>query len=75
MTTQKHLPTLAILGGTGKEGPGLALRWAMVGYQVIIGSRRHLFLRKEMKLTQRNNGITLLNLIPKHKGFKRGFLR
>lgn len=33
-------PTIAILGGTGKEGPGLALRWARVGYQVIIGSRQ-----------------------------------
>lgn len=32
-------PILAILGGTGKEGPGLALRWAHAGYQVIIGSR------------------------------------
>ncbi len=35
-----QLPTLAILGGTGKEGPGLALRWASVGYRVIIGSRQ-----------------------------------
>ncbi len=34
------LPTVAILGGTGKEGPGLALRWASVGYPVIIGSRQ-----------------------------------
>jgi NADPH-dependent F420 reductase len=34
------LPTLAILGGTGKEGPGLALRWASVGYPIIIGSRQ-----------------------------------
>ncbi|TAK12029.1 MAG: NADPH-dependent F420 reductase [Anaerolineae bacterium] len=32
-------PTLAILGGTGKEGPGLALRWANAGYKVLIGSR------------------------------------
>lgn len=38
MTTQ--LPTLAILGGTGKEGPGLAMRWANTGYRVIIGSRQ-----------------------------------
>ena len=34
------LPTIAILGGTGKEGPGLALRWAHAGYKVIIGSRQ-----------------------------------
>lgn len=32
-------PTLAILGGTGKEGSGLAFRWANAGYPVIIGSR------------------------------------
>jgi hypothetical protein len=35
-----QLPVLAILGGTGKEGPGLALRWAKVGYRVLIGSRQ-----------------------------------
>jgi len=33
------LPVIAILGGTGKEGPGLAMRWATVGYKIIIGSR------------------------------------
>jgi hypothetical protein len=33
-------PTIAIIGGTGKEGTGLALRWARAGYQVIIGSRQ-----------------------------------
>jgi NADPH-dependent F420 reductase len=33
-------PTIAILGGTGHEGNGLALRWASNGYDVIIGSRQ-----------------------------------
>jgi len=33
------LPTIAVLGGTGKEGRGLAIRWAHAGYAVIIGSR------------------------------------
>jgi 8-hydroxy-5-deazaflavin:NADPH oxidoreductase len=33
-------PVIAILGGTGKEGPGLALRWAHAGYPVVIGSRQ-----------------------------------
>ena len=33
-------PTIAILGGTGKEGPGLALRWAFNGYSILIGSRQ-----------------------------------
>jgi 8-hydroxy-5-deazaflavin:NADPH oxidoreductase len=31
--------TIAILGGTGKEGKGLAYRWALVGHTIIIGSR------------------------------------
>jgi 8-hydroxy-5-deazaflavin:NADPH oxidoreductase len=33
------LPTIAVLGGTGAEGSGLAFRWARAGYKVIIGSR------------------------------------
>lgn len=33
------LPTLAVLGGTGDLGSGLALRWATAGYNVIVGSR------------------------------------
>jgi NADPH-dependent F420 reductase len=31
--------TLAVLGGTGAEGSGLAFRWAHKGHKVIIGSR------------------------------------
>ncbi|MFG0754695.1 NADPH-dependent F420 reductase [Pseudomonas sp. TYF_14] len=34
-------PTLAVLGGTGALGSGLALRWIQAGYNVIIGSREH----------------------------------
>jgi 8-hydroxy-5-deazaflavin:NADPH oxidoreductase len=33
------LMTIAVLGGTGKEGKGLAFRWAKAGYEVLIGSR------------------------------------
>jgi len=33
------LQTIALLGGTGKEGKGLAYRWAKSGYKVLIGSR------------------------------------
>ena len=33
------LATLAVIGGTGAEGSGLALRWAAAGYPVLIGSR------------------------------------
>lgn len=32
-------PTLAVLGGTGDLGFGLALRWVTAGYKVIVGSR------------------------------------
>jgi len=30
---------IAILGGTGKEGSGLATRWAQAGHTIVIGSR------------------------------------
>ena len=33
------LMTIAVLGATGKEGKGLAYRWAKAGYKVLIGSR------------------------------------
>jgi NADPH-dependent F420 reductase len=33
------LLTIAVLGGTGKEGKGLAYRWATAGYHIYIGSR------------------------------------
>ena len=34
-----NVMTVAVLGGTGKEGSGLAMRWAQSGYRVVIGSR------------------------------------
>ena len=33
------MPTIAVIGGTGPEGRGLALRFAMAGHPVVIGSR------------------------------------
>lgn len=33
------IKSIAVLGGTGKEGSALAMRWALHGYRVIIGSR------------------------------------
>ncbi len=39
MTNPQILLTIAVLGGTGKEGKGLAYRWARAGYHVLIGSR------------------------------------
>ena len=37
--TEQTRPVLAILGGTGDLGTGLARCWAQAGYRVIIGSR------------------------------------
>lgn len=39
MEKEPLLLTIAVLGGTGKEGKGLAYRWAKAGYMVLIGSR------------------------------------
>jgi len=47
-------PTIAILGGTGHEGTGLALRWASNGYDVIIGSRNE---EKALTVTREMNEI------------------
>ena len=38
MTTLQK-PTIAVLGGTGDLGTGLARRWAKAGYTLLIGSR------------------------------------
>ncbi len=38
-TNDSIIQTIAVLGGTGKEGSALAKRWALNGYRVIIGSR------------------------------------
>src|SRR5258706_7630594 len=32
-------PVLAVIGGSGAEGSGLAVRWAKAGHKVLIGSR------------------------------------
>ena len=40
MVEGNEIRTIAILGGTGKEGKGIAYRWAKAGYRVLIGSRK-----------------------------------
>jgi NADPH-dependent F420 reductase len=37
---QKKTYKIGIIGGTGKEGKGLAYRWVLAGHHVIIGSRQ-----------------------------------
>ena len=32
---------ISIIGGSGDQGKGLALRWARAGYEIVIGSRDH----------------------------------
>ena len=32
-------PVIAVIGGSGAEGSGLAFRWVRAGYRVIVGSR------------------------------------
>lgn len=39
MVASPNLLTIAVLGGTGREGKGLAFRWAKAGYRILIGSR------------------------------------
>ena len=39
MNDSSHPLSVAVLGGTGREGKGLAYRWAKAGYRVLVGSR------------------------------------
>lgn len=39
METDRQIETIAIIGGTGSLGTGLARRWARAGYNIVIGSR------------------------------------
>lgn len=39
MESDQHIQSIGIIGGTGKEGKGLAYRWLKAGYSILIGSR------------------------------------
>ncbi|HMY73583.1 MAG TPA: NAD(P)-binding domain-containing protein, partial [Blastocatellia bacterium] len=39
MSNEHSTKRIAIIGGTGDQGKGLALRWAKAGYEIVIGSR------------------------------------
>ena len=59
------LPTLAILGGTGALGTGLARRWAQAGYRVIIGSREQEkaeAARQELEAVMAERGASAVNV-------------
>jgi NADPH-dependent F420 reductase len=52
---------IAILGGTGKEGSGLAMRWAMAGHAIIIGSRDAARAHdKAVELRERTKKLTIV---------------
>jgi NADPH-dependent F420 reductase len=52
---------IAILGGTGKEGAGLAARWALAGHAIIIGSRDAERARtKAAELRERTHKLTII---------------
>jgi NADPH-dependent F420 reductase len=54
-------PVIAILGGTGKEGAGLALRWAAAGYKILIGSRQLEKAQSTAEKINRQLGIQTVN--------------
>ena len=49
-----HKLTIGIIGGTGKEGKGLAYRWAKTGHRIIIGSRQE---EKALKAAEDVNNL------------------
>ena len=60
-----NLPTLAILGGTGDLGTGLATRWLQAGYPVIIGSRtadKAVAAADELRSVLTERGITAIDV-------------
>jgi len=61
MKNSGSYPPLAIIGGTGKEGSGLALRWAAANYPVIIGSRDG--QKAQNKATELNQLLGLDNIV------------
>ena len=52
---------IAILGGTGKEGAGLGVRWALAGHSIIIGSRdRERARAKAAELRERTGSLAIM---------------
>mgnify|MGYP000300703576 CR=1 FL=1 len=61
----ESLAVIAILGGTGDLGTGLARRWAQAGYQVIIGSRteeKAVAAAEDLKAVMNERGIDAVNV-------------
>lgn len=67
-----QLPVIAVLGGTGKEGTGLAMRWAHGGYKVIIGSRQAEKAQATADELNQKLGITSIEGLPNDEAARRG---
>lgn len=52
---------IGIIGGTGKEGKGLAYRWAKFGHKILIGSRQ--FEKAENAAGEVNNLLGVAGLV------------
>ena len=58
--SESNLGIIAIIGGTGSEGSGFALRWASAGLDVVIGSRMaEKGERVAAELSERLDGATI----------------
>ena len=68
MTGPTMSRTIAIIGGTGPAGMGLALRWARAGETVIIGSRDASRAQQAAEAIRQRVGRTLLSAAPNISG-------
>lgn len=60
--SESKINTIAVLGGTGKEGSALGMRWAQAGYNVIIGSRA--LEKAQRKVEEFNAALDGARLLP-----------
>ena len=56
--SEAPIKTIGIIGGTGKEGKGLAYRWAKAGYSIFIGSRN---IEKAQSAAEEINALLKVN--------------
>jgi 8-hydroxy-5-deazaflavin:NADPH oxidoreductase len=63
-------PIISIIGGTGKEGSGLASRWAAAGYKIIIGSRQAEKARESAKEINLRLGLDIVIGMDNHQAIE-----
>jgi NADPH-dependent F420 reductase len=62
MTTYSKKMNIAIIGGTGALGSGLALRWARAGHNITIGSREASRATQIAEQLSKKSGIEIFGL-------------